>query len=155
MPTTAADIHSFLAHQRIAFVGISRDPKDFSRMLFREMCDRGYDMVPVNPAATEVESSRCFAHVQDIEPPAEAALIMTASQQTENVVRDCLQVGIKDVWMHRGGGQGSVSDQAVKFCRENGMRLVEGYCPYMFLPSTSVVHRVHRFFMKILGSLPD
>ena len=154
MLTTTTDIQDFLAHRRIALVGVSRNPRDFSRILFREMCTRGYDMVPVNPVAIEMENRRCFARVQDIEPPAEAALIMTAPQQTENVVRDCLQAGILDVWMHRGGGQGAVSEEAVKFCRGNGMRLVKGYCPYMFLASTSLVHRVHRFFTKLVGSYP-
>lgn len=53
MPNSMNDIHDFLVLRRIALVGVSRDPKDFSRVLFREMCDKGYDMVPVNPALTD------------------------------------------------------------------------------------------------------
>lgn len=60
MPATIADVRDFLAQQRIALVGLSRDPKDFSHILFREMCNRGYDMVPVNPAASQLENRRCF-----------------------------------------------------------------------------------------------
>ncbi|HYL11933.1 MAG TPA: CoA-binding protein [Terriglobales bacterium] len=103
MPTTIADVREFLAQRRIALVGVSRNPKDFSRMLFREMCDRGYDMVPVNPAVSEVESRRCFGRLQEIDPPAEGALVMTAPQDTERVVRDCVEAGVRRVWMHRGG----------------------------------------------------
>jgi len=66
MPTIIADVHEFLAQRRIALVGVSRDPKDFSRILFREMCSRGYDMLPVNPAAGALESRRCFSRVQEI-----------------------------------------------------------------------------------------
>ena len=36
MPTTRADIDAFLGRHRIAMVGVSRDPKHFSRYLFRE-----------------------------------------------------------------------------------------------------------------------
>jgi len=154
MPTTIADIREFLAQRRIALVGVSRDPKDFSRVLFREMCNRGYDMVPVNPAANELESRRCFSRVQEIDPPADGALVMTVPRNTERVVRDCAEAGIRRVWMHRGGGQDAVSKEAAAYCHEKGIRLVEGYCPFMFLPSTPFFHRVHGFFLKLVGNYP-
>ena len=53
--TTIHDVEDFLALDRIAMVGVSRNPKDFSRLLFREMCDRGYDMVPINLVAEEID----------------------------------------------------------------------------------------------------
>jgi uncharacterized protein len=154
MPTTIAEVRDFLTLRRIAFVGVSRNPKDFSRVLFREMCDRGYDMVPVNPATSELESKRCSARVQEIEPPAEGALVMTAPRDTERVVRDCAEAGIHSVWMHCGGGQGSVSPDAVDFCHKQGIHLVEGYCPFMFLPNTPFFHRVHGFLLKLTGAYP-
>ena len=154
MPTTLEDVHEFLGQRRIAMVGLSRHPEDFSRLLFREMCKRGYDMVPVNPAAGDLEGRRCFARVQEIEPPAEAALIMTAPRETERVVRDCAEAGVRRVWMHRGGGQGAVSKAAAEFCRQQGIHLVEGYCPFMFLPTTQLFHRVHGFILKVMGRYP-
>jgi predicted CoA-binding protein len=155
MPTNMTDIREFLALRRIALVGVSRDGKDFSRYLLREMCARGYDMVPVNPVAQgEFEKRRCFARVQEINPPVEGALILTPSHETEQVVRDCAEAGLRHVWMHRSGGQGSVSKAAVGFCRENGMHLVEGYCLFMFLPHTPFFHRVHGFLLKVAGSYP-
>ena len=154
MPTSMVEVRDFLALRRIAFVGLSRDPKDFSRMLFQEMCDRGYDMVPVNPAASELEARRCFPRVQEIQPPVEGALVMTSPPDTEQVVRDCAAAGIRQVWMHRGGGQGSVSRDAVDFCKQQGIHLVEGYCPFMFLPHTPFFHRIHGFLMKLTGAYP-
>jgi hypothetical protein len=70
------------------------------------------------------------------------------------VVRDCADAGIRRVWMYRVGGQGGVSPEAVEFCRKNGIDVVEGYCPYMFLPSTAFPHRAHGFLMKLVGSYP-
>ncbi len=155
MSTAMADVRDFLSQRRIACVGLSRNPKDFSRMLFRDLCGRGYDMVPVNPAAKELESKPCFARVQEIAPPAGAALIMTSSADSAAVVRDCLEAGIRRVWLHRGGGQGAVSPEAVEFCRRNGMQLVAGECPFMFLPGTPFVHRVHGLFSKLFGHYPE
>lgn len=155
MPATLDEVHDFLAQRRIALIGLSRNPKDFSRVVFREMCQRGYDMLGVNPAAAgELEGRRCFARVQEIDPPPAAALLMTTPRETERVVRDCAQAGVRRVWMHRGGGQGAVSKEAAEFCRQQGMRLVEGYCPLMFLPSTPFFHHVHGFILKLLGRYP-
>ncbi len=152
--TTHEDIEDFLAQKRLALVGVSRNPKDFSRGLFRDLCRRGYDMVPVNPGVSEVEGQKCFARLQDIIPSVDGALLMTAPPVTEGVVRDCLAAGISRVWLHRGGGTGAVSQEAIDFCRQKGIRVVAGYCPYMFLPRTPFFHRLHGFLMKLTGRYP-
>lgn len=138
----------FLSHRRLALVGVSRHPKDFSRGLFRELCRRGYDMVPVNPEASEVEGRPCFRRVQDIAPPVDGVLLMTPPPVTETVVRDCAEAGIQRVWMHRGGGVGAVSKAAVQFCRERGIAVVAGECPYMFLPQAGWFHRLHGWLRR-------
>jgi hypothetical protein len=58
--------------------------------------------------------------------------------------------------MHRGagGGPGSVSLDAIAFCETNGIALVAGYCPYMFLPDAPFFHGLHAFAKKITGSYP-
>ncbi len=154
MPTTTAEIRDFLAQRRIAMIGVSRNPKDFSRQLFRELAKRGYDMLPVNPAARDIEDRRCFTNVKDIEPAPDAALLMTSSSATLQAVRDCAAAGIRSVWMYRAGGQGAVNAEAVAFCHANGIALVEGHCPFMFLPRASFVHRAHGFILKVIGNYP-
>ena len=59
--TTLARVNGFLGHERIAFIGVSRNPEDFSRQLFRDMEARGYDMVPVNFGADEIEGNTASA----------------------------------------------------------------------------------------------
>jgi len=154
MPGSRADIDHFLSRHRIAVVGVSRNSQDFSRALFRELSTRGYDVVPVNPLAETLEDHTCFPRMQAINPPVEAALLITSPAETEKVVRDCAQAGIHEVWMHKGGGQGSVSKVAVAFCRQNRIRLVEGHCPLMFLPNTQWFHRAHGFVLKLTHSYP-
>ena len=146
-------INDFLAQKRIAMVGVSRDPRDFSIMLFKELVRRGYDVVPVNPSMPEVLGRPCFARVQDIQPAVEGVLLMTTPGITDTVVSDCAEAGIKRVWMYRAGGTGAVSDKAVAFCRERGIEVVPGECPYMFFPHAGL-HRVHGFIRKITGHYP-
>ena len=99
-------IDSFLSCRRIAVVGVSRDPKDFSRQVFRAFVERGYDAVPVNAAGGEVEGRPAMRRVGEIQPPPEAVLLMTPPAATDQVARECADAGVKRVWMHRGGGRG-------------------------------------------------
>ncbi len=152
--TTIRDVEDFLALERIAMVGVSRDPKDFSRHLFREMCDRRYDMVPVNRVAKEIEGRESFQCLQSVRPAVEGVLIMTPAYETIQVVRDCAEAGINRVWIYRAGGTGAVSEEALAFCREHDIGAVEGHCPFMFFQSTGFVHRAHGFFLKIVRRYP-
>jgi hypothetical protein len=145
----------FLAQKRLAVVGVSRNPSDFSRGLLRELKTRGYDVVPVNPAATEVDGLACYPSVQALRPPVAAALLMTAPGTTDRAIEDCAQAGVKMVWLHRGAGKGAVSDNAVELCRKHGIQVVPGACPYMFLPNGAFFHRVHGFFARLFGQTPS
>jgi uncharacterized protein len=148
-------IDSFLSCRRLAVVGVSRDPKDFSRAVFRAFVERGYDAVPVNPAGGEAEGRRSVARIGDVQPPPEAALLLTPPAASAQVVRECAEAGVRRVWMHRGGGQGAVSAEALALCRERGLEVVDGECPFMFLPHAGFVHGVHRFFRRLGGRLPS
>jgi uncharacterized protein len=147
-------IQNFLAEKRIAMIGVSRDPKSFSVSLFDELCGRGYQVIPVNPNVPNVKGHRCFARVQDVQPPIAAALLMTSPQATEKVVEDCAEAGIRQIWMYRAGGSGAVSAKAVEYCRAKGIEVIPGECPFMFLPRTGGVHRFHGFLRKITGRFP-
>jgi predicted CoA-binding protein len=148
-------IDSFLSCRRIAVVGASRDPKDFSRTILRAFVERGYDVVPVNAAGGEVDGRPSARRVGEVTPPIEAALLMTPPSASERVVRECAEAGVKRVWMHRGAGRGAVSPEAVAFCRERGIEVVDGECPFMFLPGRGWVHGAHRFFRRLGGRLPS
>ena len=152
--TSLETIHEFLAQKRIAVIGVSRQPGSFSVMLFQELLRCGYDPVPVNPHTPNVLGHPCFAHVQEVAPPIKAALLMTSPHVTETVVEDCARAGIRLVWMHRGIGVGAVSSTAVTFCRAQGMEVIAGECPLMFLSASGGVHRIHGFWHKITGRYP-
>jgi uncharacterized protein len=136
----------FLESKRIALVGLSRNEKDFTRSVARELLRRGYDVVPVNPAAgsADIEGRRVFARLQYVTPPAEAALLFTAPEVTQAVLRDALAAGVRKVWLHRGAGQGAASPGALAFCAANGIAAVHDLCPFMALPGASFPHRFHR-----------
>lgn len=152
--TSRQAIDDFLASKRIAIAGVARNPTDFSRSLFRDLQSRGYDVVPVNPKAEEIEGLRCYKRITDIQPPVEAALLFTTGEATDEVVEDCAAGGVKRVWMYRALGNGAVTQSAVNFCMEHGITLVPGECVYMFLPQSGLVHSIHGFLKKAVGAYP-
>lgn len=143
-------IRRFLDQEHIAFVGVSRNPKDFANSVYRELRQRGHTLYPVNPAATTelLEGDPCFHRLADIPDPIDGVLVMVPPEQAASVVRDAIDRGIPRVWLHRGVGHGSVSEQAVQLCRDHGVEVVDGACPLMFAAPVGAFHRVHRFFVK-------
>jgi predicted CoA-binding protein len=152
--TTMNTIREFLGHKRLAVVGVSHDSREFSRLLYSELRQRGYDAVPVNPRTSEIEGERCFPRLQDVQPTVSSALLMTSASVTESVVRDCIAAGVKRIWMYRGGGRGSATPEAVRLCEENEIAVIPGECPLMFLPDAGWIHRLHRFAKKVVHTYP-
>ena len=146
-------IDGFLAQKRLAMIGVSRNPQDFSRALFREFLKRGYDVIPVNPNTTEVEGRECFARVGEITPGVEAALLMTSPADSAPMLGEAIEAGVRRVWLYRALGKGATD--AVALCREKGVDLIEGYCPFMFFPEAQPFHRLHGFFLKVVGAYPS
>ncbi|MCU7493997.1 MAG: CoA-binding protein [Ignavibacteria bacterium] len=154
MAVTFNQIQDFLSKKRIAFIGISRDEKNYTRNLFREMTSRGYDVVPVNPNATEIEGLKCYGRLSQVSPGPEAALIFTTSLPLESLMDECLASGIKNVWVYNPRDKGRAVKPVEDFSRDNGINFISGYCPFMFLKDSAFVHRLHGFFLRLSGSYP-
>src|SRR5262245_20063044 len=152
---TETPVADFLAQRRIAFVGVSRNPRDFSRQLFRDWRARGYELVPVRPETREIDGVPCYGRVQDVPGGVDAAFLITPPSATEAVVANCAEAGVRQVWMHRGAGTGAVSAQAVGACRARGMAVIPGACPYMFLPRAGWVHALHGGWLRLIGRKPS
>ncbi len=146
-------ISAFLGNSRLAVIGVSRNPNDFTSTVADEFEKRGYEVIRVNPRAEQggVSWRRSIAEVS---PPVSAALLFTPPAETDKVVRECAAAGVRQIWMHRGGGQGAVSAAAVEFCRQHQIAVIPGECPYMFLPERGALHSVHAFIRKLCGTYP-
>jgi predicted CoA-binding protein len=148
-------VQTFLGLRRIAVVGVSSQPSDFSRILFRELRQRGYDVVPVNPKLQEVDGTRCYARVADVAPAVEGALLMTSPAVTEQIVHELADCGVKYAWMYRAVGHGAVSKPAADYGAAHGLTMVIGECPFMFLENAGFPHNLHRLLNQITGSYPS
>jgi len=154
MGPVRARIETLLASRRLAFVGLSRNPEHFSRKVCAEMRTRGYDIVPVNPEAQEIDGLVAERSVRDITPRVEWALIMTPPNRTLAAVEDCHAAGVRHVWLHQGAGPGSVEPEALAFAERHGLEVVPGECPLMFVENCGLVHRFHALCKRVSGTFP-
>lgn len=145
----------FLAQPRIAVTGVSRKPHGHgSNIVYQRLRQRGYLVFPVNPNAERVEGDRCFHDLRSIPGGVGAVVIATRPELAEGTMRECAELGIKHVWMHRGFGTGSVSESAASFGRQHGISVIDGGCPCMFEPTADPGHKVMRTLLTISGKVP-
>jgi predicted CoA-binding protein len=148
--TTRAAVDDFLAEHTLAVVGASRSGRGFGNAAFRELRSKGYRLFAVHPEAEQVEGERCYPSLKALPEPVGGALIIVPPQQTEKVVRDAAEAGIRRIWIQ----QGAESDEAIGFCREQGLEVVSGQCILMFAQPVGAFHRFHGWFWRMLGRAP-
>lgn len=146
----------FLASKRIAVTGVSRTPKGHgSNVVYQRLRDRGYEVFAVNPYADQVEGDRCYHDLKSIPGGVEAVVIGTRPEAAEATMRECAELGIRHVWMHRLYEKGSsVSAAATGYGRQHGITVIDGGCPLMFNPTADPGHKIMRFWCARSGSLP-
>jgi predicted CoA-binding protein len=155
MVTVKEAATEFLANKRIAVTGVSRKPQGHgSNVVYQRLRARGYEVFAINPNADEVEGDRCYHDLKSIPGGVEAVVIGTRPETAEATMRECAELGIKYVWMHRSVGTGSVSDLATEYGRQHGIRVIDGGCPLMFNPTADIGHKVMRFVFTQTGKVP-
>ena len=155
MPKIKEAATEFLANKRVAVTGVSRQPKDHgANIVYKRLRERGYEVFAVNPNADEVEGDRSYHDLRSIPGGVEAVVIATTPEIAEETMRECADLGIKHVWMHRGPGAGSVSKQAADFGRQRGIVVIDGGCPCMFGPTADLGHKAMRVVLTLSGNVP-
>jgi predicted CoA-binding protein len=154
MPTLTEAVQDFLAQKRVAVVGVSRSSGEAANLVYRKLRGAGYQVFAVNPNAKEVEGDTCYPDLRSIPGGVGGVVIATPPQVTDQVVRECAEIGISRVWMHRSFGAGSVSHTAAEFCRQHNIAVIPGGCPMMFCKPVDVGHRCMRWMLKFTGGLP-
>jgi uncharacterized protein len=145
METIKQTAAAFLASRRVAVTGVSRTPKTHgANNVYRRLRERGYQVFAVNPNTDEVEGDRCYQDLKSIPGGVDAVVIGTRPGIAEDTMRECAELGIKHVWMHRGPGTGSVSGAATRYGRANGITVIDGGCPLMFGPTADFGHKIMR-----------
>ena len=138
-------INAFLAQRTLAVVGVSRGGKKFGNSVYHDLKNKGYRVFPVNPHAGSIAGERCFPDLLALPEHVGGAVLVIPPAETERIVRQAAEAGIKRVWIQ----QGAESEDALQFCESHGIDAVHGECIMMFSEPTKFPHKVHRWVRNL------
>ncbi len=151
-------VKEFLAQKRIAVVGVSDKRETGCNLAYTKFKDNGYQVYAVNPRINTYHGAPCYPDLKSIPDKVDAVFILTNPKVTDEIVQQCVDLGIKHVWMHcmMGTKPGldasmtSVSQPAVEKARANGIAVIPGSCPNQFL-KPDFGHAMMKGMWKLFG----
>jgi predicted CoA-binding protein len=146
---TLKQIEEFLSSEPIALVGVSRNPKKFGYAAFRELKDKGMNVIPVNRSAEEIYRSKVYPDVKSLPPEVRGVIIMTKKNETAEVIREARERGLKQIWVQ----QMSDNPEALKELEGTDINYITGQCILMYYKPHSY-HKFHAALKKFFGRYP-
>jgi len=146
---TQQQITDFLANKPIAMAGVSRNPKKFGYTAFKELREKGLDLVPINPNADEIDGIQVYPSVNDIPQEIKALLVVTNKEQTAEVIKSARKKGIKHIWIQ----QMSETPEAIETVKGADINLISKQCILMYHRPHGI-HKFHRNIKRFFGRLP-
>ena len=147
--TDQTTIDSFLGEKKLVLAGASRKASKFGNAVFKEMSSKGYELLLIHPEAGTIDGVACYASLAELPSDVGGLINVVPPAQTEKLVREAHSVGIKKIWMQ----QGSDSSDAIQFCEEHEMEVVQGECILMFSQPRGL-HKFHHWLWGLFGKLP-
>ena len=151
-------VKSFLDQKRIAVVGVSDKRETGCNLAYKNFKQNGYQVYAVNPRIPAYDGDVCYADLKSLPDKPDAVFILANPKVTEQIVGQCVELGIKHVWMHcmmgtksgLAAGMTSVSQSAVEMCKANGIEVIPGTCPNQFL-KPDFGHAMMRGMWRMFG----
>ncbi len=147
-------IARFLQGKRLVVAGVSRSSTQPANAVFRKLRAAGFDVVPVNPNANELEGVKCYPDISSVPGSVDGLVIATHPSVAADLVRQAHSRGIRQIWFHRSFGAGSVSESALQVCSELGIAPIVGGCPLMYCQPVDVAHRCFRWWLSLRRRVP-
>lgn len=151
MEPTQVEINDFLSQRSLAVVGVSRNTKKMGNAIYRTLKQQGCRVFPIHREADLIEGDRCYPGFKNLPEKVSGAVLCVPPEQTERLLIEILDAGIKHVWMQRG----AESYSAIRFCEKNGITAIHGQCIMMFVEPVESIHKFHRLVTKLIGRYPS
>ena len=141
MPKLDTMVQDFLAQKRIAVVGVSDKRDTGCNLAYTKFKDAGYEVYAVNPRIASFQGDTCYPDLASLPTKPDAVFMLTNPKVTDQIVQQCVDLGVKHVWMHcmmgtkpgLAASMTSVSPSAVDVCKANGIAVIPGSCPNQYL----------------------
>jgi uncharacterized protein len=110
--------------KRIAVVGLSDKPDRTSYMVSEAMQKAGYEIIPVNPTATEILGVKAVANLKEIKGHVDIVNVFRRSEYLLDVAKEFAEIDADIFWAQ----QGLVNEEAYQFLTDKGYTVVMDRC---------------------------
>lgn len=108
----------------VAVVGLSPRPERDSNGVAAYIQEKGYRIIPVNPAAQEILGEKCYPDLDSIPDSIDVVDIFRRSNEVPDIVADAIKIGARAIWMQKG----VVSEDGASAARAAGLMVVMDEC---------------------------
>jgi len=108
----------------VAVVGASTNPSKWGKKIYDELKSAGFKVYAVNPKYARIGDDKCYPGLKSLPEKPGLVLTVVPPKVTEQVVKQCKELGVNRVWMQPG----SESEKAIKYCEANKINVVYNAC---------------------------
>lgn len=130
----------FFANDEVLFIGLSSNPRSFSRSVYRDFLKSGINVFPVNNKRFGLEGNEVYTSVKEIPKMPSTAYILLNKRNTKIAFDDIKNSGVKKILFH---SRSIVDAQTLNECKDMGIEAVVA-CPKMMI-SKAPIHKLHGF----------
>ncbi len=119
------ELREILTNARtVACVGVSSNPEKASYGILTYLLDQGYEMIPVNPGASEIQGRKSFPSLASIPQKVDVAQVFRKPEDVPAVVEEAIRIGVMVVWMQ----EDVINQDAAGTAEEAGLKVVMNRC---------------------------
>lgn len=118
------DIERLINMKSWAVVGASNNPDKYGFKIFVSLRDSGYDVVPINPTAADIDGTKAYPSLADLPSVPDVVDVVVPPKLGVKVVEEAFAKGVKNIWFQPG----AESAEAVELAAAKGMTVISNAC---------------------------
>lgn len=130
-------IATMLQQKTWAVVGATDNTEKFGYKIFKVMKDAGFEVYPVNPGVSEILGEKCYPSLRDLPVKPAVVNVVVPPRVGEQIMKDCVDLGIQNVWLQPGANAASV----VQLAKQLGLTVIDDACVMVEIRSQGISHR--------------
>jgi len=87
---------------KIALVGASNDKSKFGNRIYRDLKNKGYNVVPVNPKDEKIEGDKAYTSIQMMKELPDIVNFVVPPPIAIKVAQNAVELGIEYLWFQPG-----------------------------------------------------
>ncbi|MFZ5351433.1 MAG: CoA-binding protein [Bacillota bacterium] len=117
-------IEKALSMKNWAVVGATQNTSKFGYRVYKKLKNHNYGVFPVNPQYQDIEGTRCYSHLRDIEERIEAVSMVINPVKGLEMLQEAENKDIKIIWCQPG----AESEEIIDFAKSKGIDIIYNEC---------------------------